>query len=132
MQPLLLQSLGKMLPKQIFEDILEKVKNNIAQSKNPHFKMAGRSDKCFFNIEANGNGEPKITAIKLTHGKSVYDFDFSDESDGTRRLFDLMDMLLLKREDVVFVVDELERSLHPKLTEHFLELFSELHRERKN
>lgn len=30
-----------------------------------------------------------------------------------------MDMLLLKREDVVFVVDELERSLHPKLTEHF-------------
>ena len=42
-----------------------------------------------------------------------------------------MDMLLLKREDVVFVVDELERSLHPKLTEHFLELFSELHRERK-
>lgn len=127
-----INELSKMLPKQIFEDILEKVKNNIAQSKNPHFRMSGRSDKCFFNIEANGNGEPKITTIKLTHGKSVYDFDFSDESDGTRRLFDLMDMLLLKREDVVFVVDELERSLHPKLTEHFLELFSELHRERKN
>lgn len=127
-----INELSKMLPKQIFDDILEKVKNNIAQSKNPHFRMSGRSDKCFFNIEANGNGEPKITTIKLTHGKSVYDFDFSDESDGTRRLFDLMDMLLLKREDVVFVVDELERSLHPKLTEHFLELFSELHRERKN
>lgn len=127
-----INELSKMLPKQIFEDILEKVKNNIAQSKNPHFRMSGRSDKCFFNIEANGNGEPKITTIKLTHDKSVYDFDFSDESDGTRRLFDLMDMLLLKREDVVFVVDELERSLHPKLTEHFLELFSELHRERKN
>ena len=126
-----INELSKMLPKQIFEDILEKVKNNIAQSKKPHFRMSGRSDKCFFNIEANGNGEPKITTIKLTHGKSVYDFDFSDESDGTRRLFDLMDMLLLKREDVVFVVDELERSLHPKLTEHFLELFSELHRERK-
>ena len=126
-----INELSKMLPKQIFEDILEKVKNNIAQSKNPHFRMSGRSDKCFFNIEANGNSEPKITTIKLTHGKSVYDFDFSDESDGTRRLFDLMDMLLLKREDVVFVVDELERSLHPKLTEHFLELFSELHRERK-
>lgn len=51
MQPLLLQSLGKMLPKQIFEDILEKVKNNIAQSKNPHFRMSGRSDKCFFREE---------------------------------------------------------------------------------
>ena len=126
-----INELSKMLPKQIFEDILEKVRNSIAHSKNPHFRMSGRSDKCFFNIEENGNDEPKITTIKLTHGKSVYDFDFSDESDGTRRLFDLMDMLLLKREDVVFVVDELERSLHPKLTEHFLELFSELHRERK-
>ncbi len=126
-----INELSKMLPKQIFEDVLEKVRNSIAHSRNPHFRMSGRSDKCFFNIEANGNNDPKITTIKLTHGKSIYDFEFSDESDGTRRLFDLMDMLLLKREDVVFVVDELERSLHPKLTEHFLELFSELHSERK-
>ena len=48
---------------------------------------------------------------------------FDEESDGTRRLFDLMDMLLNKREDVLYVVDELERSLHPKLTERFLQLF---------
>ncbi len=30
-----------------------------------------------------------------------------------------MDMLLNKRDDVLYVVDELERSLHPKLTERF-------------
>ena len=30
---------------------------------------------------------------------------------------------------MVFVVDELERSLHPKLTEHFLKLFMEAHEE---
>ena len=33
--------------------------------------------------------------------------------------------IMSKREDVVFVVDELERSLYPKLTEHFLKLFME-------
>ena len=53
------------------------------------------------------------------------------ESDGTRRLFDLMDMLLNKREDVLYVVDELERSLHPKLTERFLQLFMQLHDEQR-
>ena len=36
-------------------------------------------------------------------------------------------MLLTKDEDMVFVVDELERSLHPKLTSQFLDLFDELH-----
>ena len=44
-----------------------------------------------------------------------------------RGFFDLIDMLLTDRPDTVFVVDELERSLHPKLTEHFLKLFMEAH-----
>ncbi|MBP3462108.1 MAG: AAA family ATPase [Tyzzerella sp.] len=34
---------------------------------------------------------------------------------------------MTKRQDMVFIVDELERSLHPKLTEHFLKLFREAH-----
>ena len=74
-----------------------------------------------------GNEEPEITILVLKHGKSIFDFNFAEESDGTKRLFDLIDMLLTKREDTLFVVDELERSLHPKLTEHFLELFMQAH-----
>ena len=42
-----------------------------------------------------------------------------------------MDMLLNKRDDVLYVVDELERSLHPKLTERFLQLFMQLHDEQR-
>ena len=38
-------------------------------------------------------------------------------------------MLLIKDDDMLFVVDELERSLHPKLTQHFLKLFMEAHSE---
>ena len=33
----------------------------------------------------------------------------------------------MNKDDVVFVVDELERSLHPKLTACFLKLFDSLH-----
>lgn len=126
-----LNDLSKMLPKPIVDDVMEKVKKSLAENGEKSFRMSGRSDTIFFSIESNGNEEPKITTVKLRHGKSLYDFDFEDESDGTRRLFDLMDMLLMKEDDVVYIVDELERSLHPKLTEHFLELFSERHKNHK-
>lgn len=36
-------------------------------------------------------------------------------------------MILTSNDDMIFVVDELERSLHPKLTEHFLKLFMQAH-----
>lgn len=123
--------LAKMLPKPIFDDIMEKIKKNMSETGKQTFRMSGRSDTNFFNIEQKGSEEPRITTIKLRHGKSIYDFDFEDESDGTRRLFDLMDMLLMKDDDVVYIVDELERSLHPKLTEHFMELFSERYKQHK-
>ena len=122
-----MNDLSKMLPKPIIDDILKKVKVRLTETGEPNFRMSGRSNNSFFNIEFNGNDEPKITTIKLRHGTSIYDFDFEDESDGTRRLFDLMDMLLIKENDIVYFVDELERSLHPKLTERFLELFNEYH-----
>lgn len=123
--------LAKMLPKSILDDIMEKIKKSMSETGNQTFRMSGRSDTNFFNIEWTGSDEPRITTIKLRHGKSIYDFDFEDESDGTRRLFDLMDMLLMKEDDVVYIVDELERSLHPKLTEHFMELFADRHKDHK-
>lgn len=126
-----LSDLSKMLPKAILDDVMVRIKKNLTEKEKRAFRMSGRSDKVFFNIESNGNDEPKVTTIKLKHGKSIFDFDFEDESDGTRRLFGLMDMLLMRDDDIVYVVDELERSLHPKLTEHFLKLFSERHKAHK-
>lgn len=123
--------LAQMLPKPILDDIMKKIKKNMSETGNKTFRMSGRSDTNFFNIEWRGTEEPRITTIKLRHGRSKYDFDFEDESDGTRRLFDLIDMLLIKDDDVVFIVDELDRSLHPKLTEHFIELFCERHKQHK-
>lgn len=126
-----LNDLSKMLPKSILDDVMEKIKNYLTETPKNSFRISGRTDTAFFNIESSGNEEPKITTIKLKHGKSLYSFDFEDESDGTRRLFDLMDILLSNENDTVYIIDELERSLHPKLTEHFLQLFSERHKEHK-
>lgn len=120
--------LKKMIPEPILNNLLKELDNN-KQSNNTPVLLSGRTDRSFFNIELRPDGDPIITTIKLKHGSSILDFDFEEESDGTRRLFDLVDILLKKTDDSIYFVDELERSLHPKLTEHFLELFDLHHKE---
>lgn len=122
-----MDELSKMIPVEVLSGIFASLKKQMQVTSMPKIQMSWRMADGFFNIKMEGNKEPEITTLVLKHGKSFFDFNFSEESDGTKRLFDLIDMLLTKREDTLFVVDELERSLHPKLTEHFLELFMQAH-----
>ena len=120
-RPITVDEMSKMVPAEVVQSIFSHLTNL------PSIQMTWRVEGGFFNIRVQGNSEPEISTLVLKHGKSAFDFSFVEESDGTKRLFDLIDMLLTDRPDAVFVVDELERSLHPKLTEHFLKLFMEAH-----
>ena len=122
-----LDEMGKMIPAQLIQSIMVQLKARLQVTNAKSVHMTWRAAEGFFNIRVQENAEPEITTLVLEHGKSSFDFSFSEESDGTKRLFDLIDMLLTDRPDTLFVVDELERSLHPKLTEHFLEKFMEAH-----
>lgn len=56
----------------------------------------------------------------------TYELPFADESDGTKQLLHLMPVLYsLNSECKVVVIDELDRSLHPKLCWEFIRFFSE-------
>ncbi|MBS1249337.1 MAG: hypothetical protein MAG431_00914 [Chloroflexi bacterium] len=77
-----------------------------------------------------GDEELKVNKLMLRHpmANSSEDilFDIAEESDGTRRLLDLLPGLANpERKDKVFVVDELDRSLHPKLSFELIRLFLE-------
>lgn len=122
-----MEKLEEMLPQEVYKGVMRRIHEQSIEEKNMFLTM--RSDRSFFTIIMRNGEEPIITTLKIRHEKSFYDFRYEEESDGTRRLFDLMDMLLNQEEDVVYIVDELERSLHPKLTEHFLKLFRGAHEE---
>ncbi|MBQ6116270.1 MAG: ATP/GTP-binding protein [Oscillospiraceae bacterium] len=124
-----IEEMSKMIPAEVLQSIFTHLKAQIQMSNALSIQMTWRVADGFFNIQVKENSEPEITTLVLKHGRSAFDFSFSEESDGTKRLFDLIDMLLTDRPDTVFVVDELERSLHPKLTEHFLKMFMEAHNE---
>jgi hypothetical protein len=51
-------------------------------------------------------------------------FDTSDESDGTNRIIDFIPLIIdLLQGDNVFIIDEMERSLHPNLIYEIIDLF---------
>ena len=57
-------------------------------------------------------------------------FSLGEESDGTIRLLDLIEVLLANSSNRVYVIDEVSRCLHPLLTKKFISDFLELAIER--
>lgn len=72
------------------------------------------------------DGEIQLRKTKFRHslyGKA-YSFDRDEESDGTQRLLDLFPVLYNARsKGSIFFIDEMDRSLHTKLTTKFLQSF---------
>lgn len=122
MQEISIEELKGNVPPQVMKFIQDALDNA------PHLcAMTLRGGDVIAQIEIEGDEGPKISILKLTHTGSNHIFDFEEESDGTKRLFDILDMLLTSSEDTVFVVDELSRSFHPLLTKHFVDLFNDIH-----
>lgn len=70
------------------------------------------------------DGVLKASKIVTYHHGVPTPFDAQDESDGTRRMMDLAPaMLSVLRSGKVFVIDELDRSLHTLLVRRMLYLF---------
>ena len=64
-----------------------------------------------------------VLEVVSDHGNSEDLFEYGDESDGTRRLFDLLPIFRRARLGCVIVIDELDRSLHTKVTVEFIKRF---------
>lgn len=81
-------------------------------------------------VEADSENQYSVYNLMTLHRVKDYDgaraFDLRMESDGTRRLLTLIPELfglLSDKVDRVFVLDELDRSLHTQLSYKLLELF---------
>jgi hypothetical protein len=65
-----------------------------------------------------------MTKHKIKNSDELASFEINEESDGTQRIIDLLPALIkLRNSDNVFIIDEIDRSLHPLLIIKFLEFF---------
>lgn len=67
--------------------------------------------------------EKQLYTLRTVNGK-VYELNFSDESDGTKKLIGVLPVLLLAlREGRLVIIDELDAKLHPKLLRYVIAMF---------
>jgi hypothetical protein len=66
----------------------------------------------------------QFSEVAFAHKGTCFSYD--EESDGTRRLLDLLSVLVTSEQGSVTVIDEIDRSLHPKLTLQFVKNYLEL------
>lgn len=72
------------------------------------------------------NDKMSFQKIVFYHDKDKQEpFYLGDESSGTIRILDLAEVLLTDRDNQLFVIDELDRKLHPQLTCKFVKMFLE-------
>lgn len=115
------EQLDNVVPQSLLSNIVNNVgDDNIGilrseDGKNIIVKLI-KGKKQYFSIDIKANHKNKT-------GKNIY-LDLKEESDGTRRLLDLIPALYrLRNKGGIFVIDEIDRSMHPILTKKFLDFF---------
>lgn len=100
----------------------EKIKIDISNAANKRPIMF-RVNEQVFELHKDENGNIVYNKLLLDHGNPDDKFEYSDESDGTKRLFDLIPLYYENRKVSVILIDEIDRSFHTNLARKFLELF---------
>ena len=130
---------GKQLAEKAFSFLPDDVKKNLLTDLDQKLRGQGNiADKANLTIEDSQfevyleDGEIYAEKIMLDHGNPNDLFEISDESDGTKRLFDLIPVYEIGQHERVIIIDELDRSFHSKLTEEYIEKFFEVTKDKKS
>ncbi|MFR1478316.1 MAG: AAA family ATPase [Hydrogeniiclostridium mannosilyticum] len=95
----------------------------------PAIMIRSHEGHSMYIIELNGE-DVICKTLKFNHKHSSSLFALNEESDGTIRLLDLLEVLLSNTPGMVYVIDEVSRCLHPLLTKKFVSNFLDLAVER--
>lgn len=117
------------IPQKIKEEIKSNLLNDKSEKTNAWVENREQNIRYIFTKESPSEISVKKLMTKHsidgTDNRSSY-FDINEESDGTQRIMDFIPLLIdLFKGDNVFIVDEMERSLHPNLIYDLLDLFLE-------
>lgn len=109
------------------QDLQRAIKTDLSKSNSDEaFGTLRFEDNLFLInfIEGEIKAKKLMTVHKKIDNEGIELFSLGDESDGTKRLFDYIPLILdLVQGGKVFIVDEMERSLHPSLIQQIIKLF---------
>ncbi|HBP26004.1 MAG TPA: hypothetical protein DD618_03530 [Acholeplasmatales bacterium] len=122
-EPISFENFTDQVPKKIFDELMAEIAEKAKDGEECRFGL--RLPQALFGILVNPDREITITTTMLKHLHSEMLFEFAEESEGTKRLFELIDILINPREGTIYVIDEIDRSIHPLLVVKYLEFYLE-------
>lgn len=113
------------LPSDISESSRKYALNGL--TKTPEHSVFFHKAREFFALQQKADGGTKMLSMETQHRHedgTLVNFNTSDESDGTHRMMHLAPALIDKPDaENTYIIDELDRSMHPLLTRLFIETF---------
>ena len=112
------ESIEKNVPQPVLEQVNGQLNSGLV--KNATLSLNNRD---FYFISKENSGAPiKFETLSIKHKYIEEPFSFSEESEGTRKFIVLMSYFSSFKEKV-FVIDELERSMHPSSSKYLFDFF---------
>ena len=109
------------IPAEYAEKLKIKISNDITNE-----SVLCKVNNQIYSLKKDDDGNIITIKMMQNHGNGQDLFEYADESDGTKRLFDLIPLFYEHNGNRVIFIDEIDRSLHTDLTRRFLELFYKL------
>lgn len=123
-----MEKIRQEFPESIFNKIEDDIQRILKSKEGKTSSISIRANNMFYIISLSEENDLLVTTIAFNHGNDAV-FDFNEESDGTLRILDLIEILFAKRSKV-YIIDEIDRSLHPQLTYKFVDEFLKVANER--
>jgi len=126
-----LEKVTANLPKDIMQEITDNLneQKKLYEEKNidnaPAAMLRSSENNSMFILELEGDSIHCKT-LEFKHEKTNAVFSLEEESDGTIRLLDLVEVLLSKDNERIYIIDEINRRFHPLLTYKFIEEYLKL------
>ena len=123
-----MQELKNNIPPDILKEMINTVEKvymeNLKKNNKNKIQMGSiRVNKEMYILKKTDLDNLTVQKVVLRHKNDDGTYSFSEESDGTQRLFDLIEVLMNKNKEKVYFIDELDRCLHPELTYEFVKRF---------
>lgn len=115
------------LNKKISEDLTKQ--RNLIKENNLPVKpsiLIRSNNNMMFIVSLTENNEIEYKSLEFKHSQSSATFSLEEESDGTIRLLDLIEVLLNEEDGKTYIIDEINRRFHPLLTQEFIQEYLKL------
>ena len=120
-----MEKLANNVPKDLIKEITESLneQQKFFEEKNidrtPAIMLRSAEDATMFIIKL-GEGGISAQTLQFNHENTKAVFSLNEESDGTVRLLDLIEILLSDDQEKIYIIDEINRRFHPLLTQNLL------------